>query len=304
MMATKKRILWIDALKVFSILMVIWGHILPRLGQYTPLSVSERFLGVNGFIYSFHMPLFMVLSGYVSTKILKGQGDIVRKFKQLVVPCISLFFVCIIVGVDDNFWYLKSLFACYVVWLGYFKVKLKYKSLAAILLCFILFPLYQQIPLIRQYKIDFMLPFFGLGLLIHEKSEFIKEHLKVLLVIFGILSIIFEFMWSDHYVFYNSRANWIDYHVLWEERTLFFHWDNLYCNLFRDVTGSVVSCFFVLLFTVIYEKGNRVKLLTKIASWGGGILYIFTYFKFLLSRVCWHLYMSFCLQVMSLHMIF
>ena len=38
MMATKKRILWIDALKEFSILMVIWGHILPRLGQYTPLS--------------------------------------------------------------------------------------------------------------------------------------------------------------------------------------------------------------------------------------------------------------------------
>jgi len=271
----KKRLFWIDSLKVFAILLVIWGHILPRLGQYAPMSIEERFDGLNGLIYSFHMPLFMILSGYVSSKILMGQGDIVRKFKQLIIPCITLFFVCLMVGVDDNFWYLKSLFACYVIWLGYFKIHLKSKLLVAIILCFFLFPLYQQIPLIRQYKIDFMLPFFGIGLLLHEKANFVKEHLKVLLVIFGILSIILEFMWSDQYVFYNSRANWIDYNVLWEERKFLFNWYNLYCNLFRDVTGFVVSCFFIFLFILIYEKGNQVKMLNKIASGGGYSLHVY-----------------------------
>lgn len=272
----KNRLLWIDSLKVFAILLVIWGHILPRLGQYAPMSIEERFNGLNGLIYSFHMPLFMVLSGYVSSKILRGQGDIMRKFKQLIIPCITLFFVCLAVGVDDNFGYLKSLFACYVIWLGYFKINFKYKLLVAIILCFILFPLYQQIPLIRQYKIDFMLPFFGIGLLLHKKSEFVKEHLKVLLVIFAILSVIFELMWSDQFIFYNSRANWIDYRLLWNDRILLFHWDNLYCNLFRDMTGAVVSCFFIFSFTLVYEIGSQMKILNIIARGGLFIAYIHT----------------------------
>ena len=94
----KKRILWIDSLKVFAILLMVWGHVLPRLGQYAPLSMAERFNGINGVIYSFHMPLFMILSGYVSSKLIRRQGDVLRKFRQLIVPCISLFFICLIVG--------------------------------------------------------------------------------------------------------------------------------------------------------------------------------------------------------------
>lgn len=57
----KERILWIDGLKFFAILLVVWGHVLPRL-QPTP--VELKYVGVAGWIYSFHIPLFMTLSGY------------------------------------------------------------------------------------------------------------------------------------------------------------------------------------------------------------------------------------------------
>lgn len=61
------------------------------------------------------MPLFMTLSGFVSIKLLSGEGNIKRKFNQLIVPCVVLYFGCLLVGHSENFWYLKSLFVCYVL---------------------------------------------------------------------------------------------------------------------------------------------------------------------------------------------
>lgn len=50
-MAAKKRIIWIDQLKGIAFFSVILGH----------MSIKK---GLNNWIYSFHMPLFFMLSGY------------------------------------------------------------------------------------------------------------------------------------------------------------------------------------------------------------------------------------------------
>lgn len=56
-MATGNRIVYIDALKLFAIFSVLWGHSI----QY--LITDEYYLQpVYRFIYAFHMPLFMALS--------------------------------------------------------------------------------------------------------------------------------------------------------------------------------------------------------------------------------------------------
>ena len=74
------RIAWVDALKGFAILMVVLGHILQRFYSDDTLAVR--------FIYSFHVPLFMFLSGYVSYKIF-AWNSLEKRFWQLIVPFFS-----------------------------------------------------------------------------------------------------------------------------------------------------------------------------------------------------------------------
>jgi len=56
------RILWADNLKGFLILLVVFGHVIQ-------FSIPDyKNLHIFNYIYSFHMPLFMAISGYVSYK--------------------------------------------------------------------------------------------------------------------------------------------------------------------------------------------------------------------------------------------
>lgn len=57
-----KRITYIDWLKAFAIFLVLLGHSIQNL------SAAGMMDGLHGFIYSFHMPLFMMLSGFFLTK--------------------------------------------------------------------------------------------------------------------------------------------------------------------------------------------------------------------------------------------
>lgn len=52
---SKDRFLWLDTLKVMAIYLVVLGHIVST--TYQP--------DLKGIIYSFHMPLFFMISGYL-----------------------------------------------------------------------------------------------------------------------------------------------------------------------------------------------------------------------------------------------
>lgn len=275
MVKAKERLLWLDAIKLFAIIMVVWGHLIPKVGFLTPEPISIRFYGINGFIYSFHMPLFMTMSGFVSYKIKQSGGGIFRKFKQLIVPCITVAIIGPLINFHDDLWYLRSLFACYAICVLYYKVDCKYKLPISLLLFFILCPLLTRIPFLFRLKIDFMLPFFVLGLFLHEKYSIIKKHLNSFLICFGVLFLICILFWSGRYVWYNSRANWIDYYVLFENFDFhkymlnhsndihefgFLSFHNLLASFFRFVTGCFASIFFMCLFIRIFETFKYAKL--------------------------------------------
>ena len=80
----KKRIAWIDFLKGIMIVCVIIGHTYP---------VDSI---IRNIIFSFHMPLYFVLSGYTIKEISKQ--DILKSFvkdiRRLIVPAISTLFIC------------------------------------------------------------------------------------------------------------------------------------------------------------------------------------------------------------------
>lgn len=85
----KKRIEWIDIAKAIAILLMIAGHTF-SYGSY-----------VRNIIFSFHMPLFLILSGY-TFHFCDNWNDIKKKewndFKQLICPV----FVILLIGIIYN----------------------------------------------------------------------------------------------------------------------------------------------------------------------------------------------------------
>lgn len=83
-----KRIYSLDFVKLVAIYLVLWGHCIQSL---IPEVGSGEGKPVFLYIYSFHMSLFMIISGYFAVNI---EGEtlkklIVSKFRQLIIPCIS-----------------------------------------------------------------------------------------------------------------------------------------------------------------------------------------------------------------------
>lgn len=126
------RILLFDLLKAFAIFLVVWGHVI----QYF-LSSDSQTEPVYRFIYAFHMPLFMMVSGYFAGSSLdRPVLPMLRKrFMQLIVPCVTWGLVLYVTQLEAIaparasdyspagllhclthwFWFLKSLFCCFVL---------------------------------------------------------------------------------------------------------------------------------------------------------------------------------------------
>lgn len=130
---TKTRYFHIDAVKAFAIFLVLWGHVLQYCGTH-----DGGCLIVHDVIYSFHMPLFMMVSGLFATKSmnLTFKDVVIKKFQQLIVPFIAGCFLILIeticigsfIGFGvffTHYWFLKSLFICYLLlWIGIYIIRL------------------------------------------------------------------------------------------------------------------------------------------------------------------------------------
>lgn len=87
----KERIIWIDQLKGIAILQVVIGHILWFPMGFRNVVINKCLL--LNFIYSFHMPLFIFLSGIV----IKSVPDIKKLLSKL------LQFLCPLLLIDHYF---------------------------------------------------------------------------------------------------------------------------------------------------------------------------------------------------------
>lgn len=299
---THKRIIWLDLLKALAIFFVIWGHVIHHCG----LSIHD-YTSVCGWIYSFHMPLFMTLSGFVSIKLLSGEGNIERKFNQLIVPCVVLYFVCLLVGHSENFWYLKSLFVCYVLVYFYVKIDFRYKFPISVLICFLTFPVICRIPIVSSWKIDFMLPFFVLGLTLSKNKNMIEKNLLPLLI-FAVLAFILLWMfWQPSFVWYDSLPIWFRYGSLISHENTFFNYSCIYSVIYRYIIGTAGTLSFILGLWYIFRCMKINNFIIKISTWGvffaylhnsefsGSIRYnssILPYKE--LMAILWHLYVNLC----------
>lgn len=86
-LSQKDRVKWIDMARGFAMLLIIVGHC---------AGISET---VKHIIFSFHVPLFFILSGYVYRH---KEKSILKDFKQLIVPYIISIFIIIIINIYAN----------------------------------------------------------------------------------------------------------------------------------------------------------------------------------------------------------
>ena len=89
--AVSKRIKWLDALKGFSIICVIIGHVRTSLfasGMYDS-EVMERF----EFVRLFHMKLFFILSGFSFYIAYLQEKLCIKKIKKQLANIVLLYFV-------------------------------------------------------------------------------------------------------------------------------------------------------------------------------------------------------------------
>lgn len=189
------RIVAWDLLKVMTIFLVIMGHFLQYMVDWPPFSCP-----ILGWIQSFHMPLFMAISGLFAANGYVRDGWVrycVKRFARLIVPCLSwlviIFFVkgvmngwtwsgSMLKGVLINdLWFLKSLFICSILGcLAYGNGSLK-KRFARIVLTLLI----SQACLI--WNVFVMYPCFLCGIYIAKYLDILLRHTKAVLWISGSL---------------------------------------------------------------------------------------------------------------------
>lgn len=80
------RLKWVDVAKALGLFLVFWGHLL-----YGGSPVAGV---VNKAIYSFHMPMYFILSGYVMKNSTMSFLEYIKnKFNKFVLPALLLYFI-------------------------------------------------------------------------------------------------------------------------------------------------------------------------------------------------------------------
>ena len=287
---TIQRLLAFDAMKCFAILLVIWGHC---IGELSSCNIADR--SMYRIIYSFHMPLFMMISGYFATSSmsLPPITFLKKKSRQLIYPCLVIgFIIWIIIEsthsfhfqrenisfgallIDyywfSDFWFLKSCFICYcLAYLGIkSKIKEKYWIIITLLLSQCIVPFF----------VSFMYPCFILGMeiRINEKiKEIIHKYRWTIIACFVILLF-----------FYSSEA-WTNSHGIPSgllNADIYVWFKVLFYRLFRLFIGIIGALAFYIIFLQLFEKEKKSVFTNILGDWGKYTLEVYILQAVILER--------------------
>ena len=255
------RILHLDWSKLLTIYLVILGHV---IGMLDPgLLIGGDLVR---FIYTFHMPLFVLLSGYfVNSAYSKPFSSFVSgKAKQLLLPTISCtIIVCVYLylfretanyrnEVIGNSWFLKVLFIYFV--LTYVLKKTRIDDwILFIVSCFFLF----LIPHGYSLQLNLLYPYFWGGLFLRKYDILGKltssiNYLVVVIIVFFCLYI------------YQCKNN-IPIYIPITIETLFNQWNLI---LFRYLIGFLGCLAVILSVAFFYKQFNDNNWIINGAKYG------------------------------------
>lgn len=206
-----KRLIWADSLKGILILLVVLGHAIQytlRDGCYTS--------HLWNVIYSFHMPAFMAVSGYLAYRVGGGTNSsltsiIWRRFKQLMIPYLAWTFLLMAISgnlnvvrtqelllyPDKGLWFLWALFFITLIFqmCGWIAEKIKVKQEWIVLVVGILLAacmVASKTSLLAIQYIAYYFIFYALAYYFHkyyDKLAVVRNYgLVALIVIWGVLA--------------------------------------------------------------------------------------------------------------------
>ena len=130
-----KRIEYLDAIKGIAIILMVMGHVIAwNYGDFKNIveynSAQPVNVKVGGviwqLIYSFHMALFFMVSGFLSYKesgVENVKNFLFKKTKRLLIPWVFTFGIIFLVRGSMGYWFLLSLFEMALV--GYLYIMLQ-----------------------------------------------------------------------------------------------------------------------------------------------------------------------------------
>jgi len=257
-----KQRFFIDALKGVAVFLMLWGHCI----QYCLVSTDLDFFENSLFkiIYSFHMPLFMLISGYLfffsfSKRNLKDL--LIHRVQNLVQPIVfgtifNFLVTTVLFGLfNGEYWtiisakWVNSLSSLWFLW------SVLAASIAVALACNICKKIFPQLLMLLLFIVIvaifpnfhmnlYMYPYFVAGFYFAKYKEKISiwvykiRHLSI--IIFPIMMLFFE---KKHYIYTTG---------LYDSSYSFF--DNIAIHLYRWGIGFLGSIFAVTVLYFIYEK--------------------------------------------------
>lgn len=209
---SNKRVFWIDSLKGILMMLVVLGHTI----QYIFVDSFDN-NHVWNYIYSFHMPAFMAVSGWLSYRVGGGKNRlsiIIRRFQQLIVPYFAWEMIyrllngnlsgesLIKIFTHPYYWFLWVLFFIIVTfqfgdWLS---VKYKIKQEIIIILLGLMFTAIMVIGEVRIFGFQFIAyyyVFYILGYYIHKYPKFLLSS-NFCLIVMVVIWAIMAWFWNMH----------------------------------------------------------------------------------------------------------
>ena len=279
MTSAPKRENYLDLLKFFAIASVILGH------------CSEQITGndfwtnpIWNIIYTYHMPLFMMICGYFFKSSLEKPFTKMagRKAIQLLLPCLSLtlliygidaitgfnpfpeFFAPDFVSVSNVLWFLKCVFLCYIV--AYIALHLIRNTALAAVSTSVLFTV---LPGADIVNFNFLLPMFWIGYGLRMAKDRVARHRKVISTVSAIMYLGMLYFWNGYLTVYASPIDIIDWH------SLTVNFPNLGITLFRLAIGTAGSIALFTLAPTVDKVAARTRFYPALLAVGKATLGIY-----------------------------
>lgn len=240
-----KRIYYFDNLKFLLITLVVIGHFLSNM-----YSFSYNFKGIYTFIYTFHMPLFIFITGYFSKSFIKNDkikiGKVISYF-ILYLMLKSFFYLFDIFILKDYYeinylkasglpWYILATCFYYLSTIVLRKTKFKY-SITISVICALLIGYSNIQDFLALSRVIVFFPFFIMGYYIDKEKINKLLNSKFIFRIIGFIILISFFI-----ICMNKNINMWQFKKLVTGRNYYsIFLDNNYGFIYRFVYYIVVT---------------------------------------------------------------
>lgn len=258
----KKRIAYLDFIKVFAMFIVTVGHCAQTLSCQT---FPNKFIP-NDFFVAIHMPLFMIASGFVlnfdKIRTIHMKEYFCNKFTRLIIPLLSWLVIrCIftitfpkVSSLFTTYWYLSALFFS-LISIKLFSSFIKNNTMLIIITLLVIL----LVPISKTSHINFMFPFLIYGYLL---KKFIDKMNYTHAIAFAIAFVLlYAFYWGIEHTVYLAPLN-----------TMNLSSDMIYSFLLRLSIGIIGSTFIF----IITKKFDHKPFIQRVSKYGKYTLVFYT----------------------------